>query len=738
MKLETVVGSDCNDCMKENMQKDLISIKPSPLINVPNNSNHSNDTDISSKKETSTTANALPTTGSLEDRQSQSAAMQSNVSSKVSVVAEISHASNVISNLIVSKTRISKKKRMKLKKMKEENTQSDLLSTNENTSAINEDKSSSPGNIFCDDEKSFLLKYATEVKEKDFQDPSAQYLHCPNNTPLVKDARAYFKQMQVDFAVYVGPIRGWRTHAKLAVRAGLDTQLQQSKQSRPSQQSSSGNVRGSSSSTWVAPVIGLFAPGTHQVVSLARCAAHHPSINYAVAVIQHGCKLFQVSGYNEETGKGDLRYIVMSVERNTLQVQCTLVWNEPEASNGENSEAKWTELCNWLYSYRLLAEDAKTIQQTLNEQQPFTQVKLSSTSSSLSSSVSNHRAKCVPVHSSSQSSTSTSRSTNEDHQSNNKQIRDSIKDQLLFHSIWIHRRSGNDNAIFARSTEAWSCQHGAESVLECMHPISMKDFRTSIAAVAKTSPLQSNPFLHRNDDWKTAPATVPCEAGRVFNPVLLFPPMVFRQANITGFGRIVQAIRAWIPANSKVIELYGGVGTIGLNVADLCSSLYSSDENPYNKVCFERAVSLLPMNMRSKLIYETRSGSSVAEAGYLTHGLDGKGVDVVIVDPPRKGLDDPVVHALMGKNCQDQDLKKGPSICIYVSCGFKALKRDLANLLMKERPSSAASSSVNNLRISSPAVSRPVWKIVHAEGHVLFPGADHLETLVVLQRQNKV
>ena len=45
-----------------------------------------------------------------------------------------------------------------------------------------------------------------------------------------------------------------------------------------------------------------------------------------------------------------------------------------------------------------------------------------------------------------------------------------------------------------------------------------------------------------------------------------------------------------IVAAATGLELYGGVGTIGLNVCDLLYSLVSSDENPHKKECFERSI----------------------------------------------------------------------------------------------------------------------------------------------------
>jgi len=116
--------------------------------------------------------------------------------------------------------------------------------------------------------------------------------------------------------------------------------------------------------------------------------------------------------------------------------------------------------------------------------------------------------------------------------------------------------------------------------------------------------------------------------------------------------------------------------------------------------------------------------------------------NVCLVDPPRKGLDEDVLVALSGpklapgasySSAAATNSAKNSKSCgagaaaatvggapanaltrlIYVSCGFKALQRDCARLL---------------------APGGGGWKIAHAEGHVLFPGADHLETLVIFVR----
>jgi len=58
---------------------------------------------------------------------------------------------------------------------------------------------------------------------------------------------------------------------------------------------------------------------------------------------------------------------------------------------------------------------------------------------------------------------------------------------------------------------------------------------------------------------------------------------------------------------NKCVELYGGVGTIGLNVLDLVEGTLScSDENPFNKACF--------LKTRDNLASEHASKARCAES----------------------------------------------------------------------------------------------------------------------------
>lgn len=81
-----------------------------------------------------------------------------------------------------------------------------------------------------------------------------------------------------------------------------------------------------------------------------------------------------------------------------------------------------------------------------------------------------------------------------------------------------------------------------------------------------------------------------------------------------------------------------------------------------------------------------------------------QGADVVIVDPPRKGLEPALLRWLCSPAAGDAGVRR----LLYLSCGWHALQRDATALLESGH-----------------------WRLSHAEGFLFFPGADHIETLTV-------
>lgn len=118
----------------------------------------------------------------------------------------------------------------------------------------------------------------------------------------------------------------------------------------------------------------------------------------------------------------------------------------------------------------------------------------------------------------------------------------------------------------------------------------------------------------------------------------------------------------------------------------------------------------------------------VASASDALRSGQALGADVLIVDPPRKGLEDYVLDELCKPFNPNQPLVESPKMLtisdemvnwtndiqtlIYVSCGFDALVSDCEQLL----------SSQGN------------WVLESATGYVLFPGSNHVETICVFKR----
>eukprot|EP00667_Euglena_gracilis_P007324 EG_transcript_7396 len=182
-----------------------------------------------------------------------------------------------------------------------------------------------------------------------------------------------------------------------------------------------------------------------------------------------------------------------------------------------------------------------------------------------------------------------------------------------------------------------------------------------------------------------------------------FPPTVFRQANLDAFQRIIDAVVRVVPAGAAVCELYSGIGVIGLNVLLRCDAVWvrCSDDNPNLAAPFAAAVRLLPEPLQSRATFRCLPALEALRAG------EAAGASVLLVDPPRKGL-----------SAGELELLSHPSSLpaltriVYVSCGFPALKRDTLALLAAGH-----------------------WRVVSVEGHLLFPGTNHIETVVVFDRQ---
>jgi 23S rRNA (uracil1939-C5)-methyltransferase len=211
----------------------------------------------------------------------------------------------------------------------------------------------------------------------------------------------------------------------------------------------------------------------------------------------------------------------------------------------------------------------------------------------------------------------------------------------IWHSLWINKNPSHSNTIFSPN---WELFYGPEWLEEEI-------------------------------------GGVPCS----------FLPGSFGQANLTMFERLIASIDTSLPPGGVLGEFYAGIGIIGISLAKKFSRVILSEINPESKRCFD--------HMRASLDsthLDYRLGSSLEALDILNE------IDTAIVDPPRKGLDFPILKAL--------NESKRVKTAVYVSCGFSSFVRD-ANQLLEWG-----------------------WKITKAEGYLFFPGTPHLETLCLFSR----
>jgi 23S rRNA (uracil1939-C5)-methyltransferase len=173
-----------------------------------------------------------------------------------------------------------------------------------------------------------------------------------------------------------------------------------------------------------------------------------------------------------------------------------------------------------------------------------------------------------------------------------------------------------------------------------------------------------------------------------------YPPAAFGQSNLEIAGEIIAELRRQVPADARVAEFYAGVGAVGLSLLEQVQEVRLNEVSPQSLQGLQMGIAGLDAPTRAKV--------SVLP-GPAWMALDAvAGADVVIVDPPRKGLDEPLARHLAAQP---------PQRLLYVSCDLGSLLRDTAWLLAPGRLRLAALTAFN-----------------------LMPFTEHVETLARFER----
>jgi 23S rRNA (uracil-5-)-methyltransferase RumA len=122
-----------------------------------------------------------------------------------------------------------------------------------------------------------------------------------------------------------------------------------------------------------------------------------------------------------------------------------------------------------------------------------------------------------------------------------------------------------------------------------------------------------------------------------------------------------------LTGNEKIVDAYSGVGTIGLPLAKHADEIRGMDIIPEAVADANRNAM---MNKIRNAYYEVGKAEDLLPA-WLAEGFKP---DAIIVDPPRTGLDDKLIAAI---------LKSAPQKFVYVSCNPSTLAADLVALTRK-------------------------------------------------------
>ena len=144
-------------------------------------------------------------------------------------------------------------------------------------------------------------------------------------------------------------------------------------------------------------------------------------------------------------------------------------------------------------------------------------------------------------------------------------------------------------------------------------------------------------------------------------------PLSFYQVNTLAAERLygIAAQYAQLTPDDTLLDLYCGMGTIGLSMAEQCRELIG--------------VEIVPEAIESAKANAARMGEAVAaksrffcaDAGQAATQLAAEGLhpDIVMLDPPRKGCDEATLSAVV---------RMVPRRVVYVSCNPATAARDAA------------------------------------------------------------
>lgn len=165
----------------------------------------------------------------------------------------------------------------------------------------------------------------------------------------------------------------------------------------------------------------------------------------------------------------------------------------------------------------------------------------------------------------------------------------------------------------------------------------------------------------------------------------------FFQNNIEMFEHAIEDIRNFLDDKDIVLELYSGVGSIGLNIADKVKSILGIEIIGNAVICSNENAKLNKINNFDAIF----SASEKITSSHFDN------ISTLIIDPPRTGLHKKVIKKI---------IENLPPKIIYLSCNPITQASDFNNL-------------------------KEYYNLKFIKGYDFYPNTPHMECLIILEKK---
>ncbi len=427
------------------------------------------------------------------------------------------------------------------------------------------------------------------------------------------------------------------------------------------------------------PVAGFYAGRTHCIVPVEDCLVGSAENRVIMKTVLEYMERCHVPAYDEETGKGLMRHVLIRNGRYTDEIMVCLVVNGTKLPHEERLVR---ELCDLDLS-KDGRQNSEGIEIAGEEHGRRDRTKTAGTGHGRQNSEGIE-------------------TPGEEHGRAAVQIA----------SISLNTNTARTNVIMGEQTRTlW----GSDTITDVMHVMDVEMIADRTSSEGMSDPAGTTDrkaiFTEKQNGALTEPATngTGKKAKVIFHDAhrevtFRISPLSFYQVNPTQAERLYSLVRyyAGLTGREIVWDLYCGVGTIGCFLAADAKEVYGVEvipdairdarknaaDNNISNITFHvgKAEEVVPAYVEQRLKElkakamntvgegkEQACGKTLAQEEILSVAAGGdvtaekRIVDVVVVDPPRKGCDE---------KCLETILQVAPKRIVYVSCDPATMARD--------------------------------------------------------------